>query len=100
MKTNTEYSVAFPTRSKSRSRNFSVAAAISLFVAGSLIAASPAHVAQTSVDAAGTATVVARGCDLQRIPLIPEPANNPPTGPRSEGDADPPVQQGASRYWA
>jgi len=100
MKTNTEYGVAFPTRSNSRSRNFSVTAAISLFVAGTLMAASPAHTAQTSVDAAGTATVVARECDFQRIPLIPEPANNPPTGSQSEGDAVPSVQQGASRNWA
>ena len=66
MKTNTQYSVAFPTRSKSRSRNISVTAAISLFVAGSLMAASPAHAAKTSVDAAGTATVVARNLDNPR----------------------------------
>jgi hypothetical protein len=66
MKAKTTYGMTFPTRSKSRSRNMSVSAAISLFAAGSLMAASPVHAAQTSVEAAGTVTVVASGLDNPR----------------------------------
>ena len=66
MKTRTEYGTTVPTRSKSRSRNVGVAAAIGLFAAGSLMAAGPVHAAQTTVDAAGTVTVVARNLDNPR----------------------------------
>ncbi len=66
MKTKTTYGITFPTRSKLRSRNMSVSAAIGLFAAGSLMVASPVHAAQTTDDAAGTVTVVARNLDNPR----------------------------------